>query len=374
MKNSSNQKSANKWLNVPVIAMITRLLCRELTLQNEYLRQENKIYKSKINRRVVFTDEERRTLVESALAMGKDLMKEVVTIVKPKTILAWQQRLEKQKWDYSDRRKNNPGRPRIAQDIEQLVCQMARENEWGYQRIRGELKKLKIKISKTTVANILKRNGLPPSPERNGLTWQQFLARHAEVFLCADMFRKEIWTFRGLTTAFVFFVIHLKTRKVLFTRVTFSPTHQWLKQQARHIIWECEEHGIEPRFFLRDNDMLYPKDMDNILGFSDIETITTPFQAANANSHAERYVLSCKRDCLNHLLIFGLNRLQHVLDSYTLYFNNHRPNQGIDNIIPAEYNKTGKRQRGNKILNMTVGNIARKDFLGGLLKCYWRAA
>ena len=211
MENSRNQTTANKWLNVPIIATITRLLCRELTLQNEYLRQENKILKSKIKKRIVFTDDERRTLVEAALAMGKDLMEQVVTIVKPKTILAWQCRLEKQKWDYSDRRKNNPGRPRICQDIEQLVCKMARENEWGYKRIQGELKKLKIIISKSSVSNILRRNGLPPSPERNGLTWREFLSRHAEVFLCADMFRKEVWAFRGLTTAFVFFVIHLQT-------------------------------------------------------------------------------------------------------------------------------------------------------------------
>ena len=134
----------NKWLSVPLIATITRLLCRELTLQNEYLRQENKILKSKINKRIVFTDDERRTLVEAAMAMDKDLMEQVVSVVKPKTILAWQRRLEKQKWDYSDRRKKNPGRPRIAQNIEQLICRMARENEWGYARIQGELKKLDI--------------------------------------------------------------------------------------------------------------------------------------------------------------------------------------------------------------------------------------
>ena len=133
--------------------------------------------------------------------MGRDLMEQVVTIVKPKTILAWQRRLEKTKWDYSDRRKTNPGRPRLSGDIEHLVCRMARENVWGYARIQGELKKLDITISKSSVANILRRNGLPPSPERNGLTWREFLARHADVFLCADMFRKEVWTFRGLTTA-----------------------------------------------------------------------------------------------------------------------------------------------------------------------------
>ncbi len=134
-------------------------------------------------------------------------------------------RLEKQKWDYSDRRKNNPGRPRISLDIEQIVCRMARENEWGYKRIQGELKKLEITISKTSIANILRRNGLPPSPERAGPSWREFLARHAPVFLCADMFQKEVWTFSGLTTAFVFFVIHLQTRKVILARATFSPTN-----------------------------------------------------------------------------------------------------------------------------------------------------
>lgn len=374
MENTANQKPANKWLNVPIIATITRLLCRELTLQNEYLRQENKILKSKIKKRIVFTDDERRTLVEAALAMGRDLMDQVVTIVKPKTILAWQRKLENEKWDYSDQRKKNPGRPRIAQDIEQLACRMARENEWGYERIQGELKKLDITISKSSVANILRRNGLPPSPERKGLSWREFLARHAEVFLCADMFQKEVWTFRGLTTAYVFFVIHLQTRRVILSKATFSPTNLWLKQQIRHVLWECEDQGIEPQFFLRDNDMLYPGDMDAILKSSGVDTVKTPFQAPNANSHSERYVLSCKKECLNHLLIFGLNRLQHVVDCYTRFFNEHRPHQGIGNRIPGDYNIADKRQDGRMSSNITARNIARKDFLGGLLKSYYRTA
>jgi hypothetical protein len=132
MEKTVSEEPANKWLDAPIIAMITRLLCRALILQNEYPRQENKVLKSKLNKRMVFTDDERRTLVESAMAMGRNWMEQVVTIVQPKTILAWQRWLERQKWDYSDRRKNNPGRPRISMDIEQLVCRMARENEWGY--------------------------------------------------------------------------------------------------------------------------------------------------------------------------------------------------------------------------------------------------
>jgi putative transposase len=368
MEDISSENPRNKWLNVPVIATVTRLLCRELTLQNEYLKRENKILKSKLSKRITFTDEERRTLVDAALAMGRDLIKQVVTIVKPKTILVWQRRLEKQKWDYSDRRKNNPGRPRIALDIEALVCRMARENEWGYARIQGELKKLDITISKSSVANILRRNGLPPSPDRKGLSWREFLSRHADIFLCADMFRKEVWTFRGLTTAFVFFVIHLQTRKVILARATFSPTHHWLNQQTRHVIWACEDQGIEPRFLLRDNDQLYPEDMDTLLGLSGIETVKTPYQAPNANSHAERYVLSCKNECLNHLLILGLNRLQYVIDCYTSYFNEWRPHQGIGNRIPGEYDINERRQGG--IVSNDGRNVVKKDFLGGLLKSY----
>jgi len=93
MENISNENHGDKWLSVPLIATITWLLCRELTLRNEYLRQENKIIKSKIKKRISFTDDERRTLVDAALAIGRDLMEQVVTILKPKTILAWQRRL-----------------------------------------------------------------------------------------------------------------------------------------------------------------------------------------------------------------------------------------------------------------------------------------
>ena len=260
MDNMLNENASNKWLSVPLIATVTRIPCRELTLQNEYLRQENRILKSKMKTRISFTNDERRTLVDAALAMGRNLMEQVVTIVKPKTILAWQRRLEEQKWDYSDRRKNNPGRPRIALNIEELVCQMA-----------------------------------------------------------------------------------------------------------------CEDHGITPRFFLRDNDMLYPEGMATILKLSGADTIKTPFQAPNANSHAERYVLSCKRECLNHLVIFGLNRLQYVVDCYSSFYNERRPHQGIGNKIPAEYNMTGQ-QRAISSLNPLVRSVVRKASLGGLLKSYSRNA
>jgi len=89
-------------------------------------------------------------LVDAALAMGKRLMESVVNIVKPTTLLAWQRRLEKEKWDYSKKRERRPGRPRTPANIEALICQLARENIWGYKKIQGELKKLGTEISKTS--------------------------------------------------------------------------------------------------------------------------------------------------------------------------------------------------------------------------------
>jgi len=179
-------------VGLPLVTTLARLLCRELTLENDYLRAENKILRSKLPKRISFTDDERRSLTEAALAVGRGLMRQVVAIVKPDTILTWQRRLEKLKWDYSERRQRTPGRPRQPANIEQLVCQMARENIWGYKHIQGELGKLGIVISKTCVADILRRNGLPPAPERNGLSWREFLARHADALLCADLFTQEV--------------------------------------------------------------------------------------------------------------------------------------------------------------------------------------
>ena len=220
----------------------------------------------------------------------------------------------------------------------------------------------------------LRRNDLPPSPERKGLTWREFLLRHAKLFLCADFFTKEIWTHRGLTTLFVFFVIHLQTRKLILARTTLSPNSRWLVQQLRHVLWQCDDEGIEVKYFLRDNGSHYWHDCDLFLKeAAHIEVVRTPFEAPNANAHAERFVESIKRECLDHLLILGQGRLQSVLDNYKIYFNGHRPHQGIENRVPDEFNlcKRISRLRKSTVSGVTV---FRQDFLGGLLKSYRRAA
>ena len=362
------------WVHLPVMATVARLLCRELTLQNEYLLLENRTLKSKVPGRLRFTDEERRSLTEAALAMGRSLMKEVVSIVKPETILAWQRRLERQKWDYSQRRTRGPGRPRTPGDIEALVCRLARENIWGYQRIRGEVLKLGVTRSKGCIADILRRNGIPPSPQRKGLTWQQFLSRHAEVLLCADIFTKEVWTLSGLRTAYVLFVLHLSTRRIVLAEATFSPNGLWMGQMARNLLMSCEDLGVTSGYILHDRDKLLAWDFDAVLTTAHAKVVKTPFRAPDANAHAERWVGSVTGECLDQLILFGMGSLQRALRIYVGFFNGHRPHQGIDNRIP-ERRAVGGVPR-DCADQMSDGDLVVEceQFLGGLLNSYYRKA
>jgi len=361
------------WAGLPVIATVARLLCRELTLQNEYLRLENRILKEKVSGRIRFTDEERRSLVHAALAMGRSLMKGVVSIVKPETILAWQRRLEQNKWDYSARRAAKPGRPRTPDDTEALICRLARENVWGYQRLRGELLKLGVTRSKGCIADILRRNGIPPSPQRQGLTWQQFLSRHADVLLCVDMFTKEVWTLSGMRTAYVLFVLHLGTRRILLAEATFSPNGLWMGQMARNLLMACEDLEIAPRYVLHDRDKLLAWDFDAVLTTAHAKVVKTPFRAPDANAHAERWVGSATRECLDQLILVGMGSLQRALRTYVGFFNGHRPHQGIDNRIPE---RRAIEMSGDCAGAITDGHLVVEceQFLGGLLNSYYRKA
>jgi putative transposase len=359
------------WASLPLIATVARLLHKDLVLQVEYLRVQYDIVRSKVPGRIQFTDDERRSLVAAALAMGSKAMRAVVSIVKPETILRWQRKLEERKWDYSKRCKRKPGRPRKPADVEALVCRLARENTWGYRRICGELAKQGIQVSKSCIADILRRNGLPSSPERKGLTWREFLARHADVLLCADLFTKEVWTFCGLRRAYVLFVMHVRSRTILLAEVTYSPHGAWMAQQARNLLWECEDLGIRPRFLIHDRDDCFCWDFDAVLRSAGVDPVKSPYRAPNANSYAERWVRSVRQECLNHLILFGIKSLRRAVLSFQRFHNVHRPHQGIGNRIPAHVHA------GEAIpatMDGPVGKVECEEFLGGLLKSYHRTA
>ena len=125
-----------------LLAYITGTVDQELLLRNEYLVTENRMLRNQITGRVRLTNGERQTLAAIGQKLGKQALKEVATIVKPDTILAWHRRLVAQKFDGSTQRKA-PGRPMIDQEVEALIVCIAQENRsWGYNRIVGALANL----------------------------------------------------------------------------------------------------------------------------------------------------------------------------------------------------------------------------------------
>jgi len=190
-----------------MLAYITGSVDEELLRRIEYLLEENHVLRNQLNKRLRLSDRERRTLAEKAIALGK-LMADTVTIVKPQTILKWHRTLVAKKFDGSRFRKRQ-GRPPTKAEIETLVVRFARDNPtWGYDRIVGAIHNLGCRISDQTIGNILRRNGLGPSPERRrNTTWAAFIRQHRDVLWASDFFTTEIWTRWGLTTYYVLFFI-----------------------------------------------------------------------------------------------------------------------------------------------------------------------
>src|SRR5262249_34517887 len=127
--------------------------------------------------------------------------------------LAWYRKLVARKFDGSKARRS---RPRIKQEVEQLIVRMAKENrDWGYDRIAGALANLGFEVCDQTVGNVLQRHALPPAPERKRTTtWAAFIRAHLVLLAGSDFFTAEVLTLRGLVTYYVLFFIHLDSRRV----------------------------------------------------------------------------------------------------------------------------------------------------------------
>lgn len=128
------------------------------------------------------------------------------------------------------------GRPAIADETRALIIRMASENMWGYNRIVGEMKKLGIRVCRSSIQNILREKSLEPTPLRQSSTWKQFIETHMETLIACDFFTKEIWTWRGRVTMYVFFFIELGARRVHLAGMTSYPKRDWVKRRARAVL------------------------------------------------------------------------------------------------------------------------------------------
>src|SRR6266508_1878980 len=216
-----------------------------------------------------------------------------IFLVTPDTIMRWHRRLVTRKWTHPHRR---GGHPPLADQVVALILQLARENpRWGYRRIQGELKKLGIRVSATTIRTVLLGNGLRPAPRRASVTWRAFLRAQASGIIATDFFTVE--TVR-LKTLYVLFLIELHTRQVRLAGVTAHPNGPWVVQRARELSLERPEDTTAPRFLIRDRDSKFTRAFDDVFAADGTQVITTPVQAPSANAFAERWVRTVRQECL----------------------------------------------------------------------------
>jgi len=197
-----------------LIVVLASWLARQQESFVEYLKAENRVLKAHLGRRrVIFTDAERRLLARYAKGVGRKRLFELEPIVSPDTLLRWHRQLIAMKWAFP---RTGLGRPRVRRAIEDLIVRMARENpRWGYSRLQGALSNVGHRVARSTVANILKREGIDPAPLRGKRTpWAVFLKAHWRSLVAADFLTVEVWKLSGLVTYYVLFFIELRTRAV----------------------------------------------------------------------------------------------------------------------------------------------------------------
>jgi putative transposase len=282
--------------------------------------------------------------------------------VTPETLRRWHRRLVAGRWTYKRR---GQGRPPLDDGVQQLIVRLARENpRWGYQRIKGELLRLGLRISATAIRTTLHRHGLTPAPRRTTTTWRAFLCQQAAGIVACDFFTVDTISLRPL---YVLFFLELDTRRVHLAGVTANPNAAWVAQQARNLLLVLEEQGRRLRFLLRDRDAKFCRGFDDVFRSEGTDIVLTPVQAPNANAHAERWIRTVRAECLDWLLIIGQDHLDRILRVYVDHYNQHRPHRALwlEPPDPA---------RPRILAEDHPDQVHRRDLLGGLLHEYRRAA
>jgi putative transposase len=347
-----------------MIAALALWLNRQQQEVIDYLNEENRLLKEKLgDRKLCFTDAERRRLALRAKALGRKILAQLDTLVTPDTLLRWHRELIAQKWNHVHKRK--PGRPRTKDEIVALILRMAQENAgWGYTRILVALSNVGYKVSRGPIANVLALSGIDPAPLRGKRTaWSTFLKAHWKILIASDFFTVELWRLQGLTTYYVLFVIELSTRMVKIAGVTTNPDTAWMLQVGRNLIDSEDGLLVGKHKLIIDRDTKYCPDFHELLASAGSEVIRLPPGSLNLNAYAERFVgLIKKAECLNRLIFFGEASLRRVLKEFMTHYHEERNHQGLTNqIISAAANDEHFAPRRA---------FARRSRLGGLLNYY----
>lgn len=228
--------------------------------------------------------------------------------------------------------------------------------------------------SRSSIQRLLISEGLLPDPERRApkgvtTTWRTFISAHMDSLAACDFFSKAVCTPLGKQMAFCVMFIHLGTQKVFVSPSTYHPTQHWVNQQARNVAMWLDDEGLDSQFLIHDRDTKFTASFDQMFETNDCKIIKTPFQVPVANAFAESWIGCLKREALNHFLCFGLEHLNHIVQTYANDYNDLRPYQSLGNQPLNQARHPPPAPAAGEI-----GLIRRRQLLGGLLNHYERKA
>src|SRR5712664_2892769 len=270
-----------------------------------------------------------------------------IAIVQPETIIRWQRTGFRLYWRWKSRARG--GRPKVPLEIQRLIREMSLANRlWGAPRIHGELLKLGIEVAQSTVAKYMARRGRGPSQ-----TWNTFLRNHTAGIAATDFLIVPTIGFRLL---FVLVVLRHQRRRLISLSVTANPTAEWIARQ----ITDAFPWTEAPDYLIRDRDASYGHAVTRRLAAMGIRDHPTAPLSPWQNGHAERLIGSIRRECLDHIVVFGEDHLRRILAAYSGYYNGLRPHLSLDKDSPAHR----QIQR--------LGQVTTRPILGGLHHHYCR--
>ena len=347
----------------PLLVLIATATDRQLARHVQYLKEENRILRARLPKRIVVTARERQRLLRFGRPVGSAI-RELITIVTAATFARW---LRAAKGGQVGPKRS--GRPRTAEEIRQLILKLGGETGWGINRIEGELKKLGIfSVSRTTIFNILTENGIDPAPKRGPGTWDEFLKRHASTLYACDFFSKKVWTMRGLVDMYLLVFIHIGSRRIWVSKATAHPDAGWVAQQARNMCMVIQEQDVPPKYLIRDRDTKFTQQFDQIFRADNVKLVKLPSKSPNLNAHCERVVKSIKHEALDHFVVFGERHLNHIVSEFVRFYHDCRPHQALRNMPPAANGPPPE------IDSVQLDEIVCHERLGGVLKHYERRA
>ncbi len=251
--------------------------------------------------------------------------KHALVIVTPETVVRWHRAGFRLYWNWLSRHRIVPGRKRISKEVRDLIFRMVAENPtWGAPRIHGELLKLGFDISERTVSRWARKAPKNPEPGRR---WQTFLDNHREAIAAMDFFTVPTLTFGVL---YCFFVISHDRRRILHCNVTQHPTGFWISQQLR----EAFPYDQCRRYLVHDRDAKFGNAVNETIAAIGLLPAKTSFRSPWQNGIAERWVGSCRRELLDHVIALNEKHLKRLLLEYIRYYHEDRTHLALKKDTP----------------------------------------